>query len=236
MKPWPLLIVLLACALPVAAVALLRDRDRAGGPAAPPAIATSPTGGLVFRDRERVLRPNLLQDSYSVELPYANASLQPLSIAGAVTSCGCAGIEFRPRVLAPGAWGAALVTVAGKGRFGSIDASVQVRHDRGEPASFTVRLEMPPAPRMAGELVIPAGMTEASLAIQGGSPALPLRLLATPTSSRPGIAVRVEPDGHGLRLVCAAGAEARPAAGRITVRVGYDQRWSVEHVVRVLAE
>ena len=235
MRPTGFMLLVLGCILPVVAVLVIR---RTGGddpaPAARPLLTIEEGGGLVFRDREQTLRPNLLGRTYSLTFPYGNTGRETLTLTGFTNSCGCLGVEFHPAVLAPGAWGEAVVTVDAKGRFGKVGASVSVQNDRGAPVSFTAYIELPPAPVLADELIIPAGAAEGSLLISGGAPGLPLRILLPPASDRPAITARID-SADGLRLVCAPTA-MRPAASRVTIRLGYGRDLYVDRLVRVVAE
>lgn len=235
-RPLGLAVLVLACALPVAAVCWLRRSPGVTVMADLPATPPLP-GGLRPLLLRQELHPGQLSERYACRFPIGNGSAAPIAILGASTTCGCAAIRFEPRVLPPGTWGTVAVELAARGRFGIVEAAIDLRTDAaGDPVQLIARLHLPPQPRLAGdELRIPAGQDQAELAIAGGDARFQLVCLDGPSCSNPSFDTVIAGTGTARRLVAKL-VGARPAAGRIRLRLGYDNQHAVDATVRVIAE
>ncbi len=236
-RPIGVVLVCIACVLPVVAVAVIRRQSAAVSNPASEAYPQPKGDGLQLLYASIDLKPQILADRFLCRFPIGNGTAKPITIVRSTTSCGCAALRFQPAEVPPDGWGEAVVSVAARGRFGIVEAAVEAFTDDGlPPLRFTARLVLPPQPRLPGdEIRIPTGSQEIDVPILGGDARFRLVCLRQPQCSSAAFEVDYKPSADGGVLHCQLLRE-RPAAGRIRLRLGYEEPYAVDLSIRLIAE
>ena len=236
-RPLGLLLVGLACLLPVVAVYLVRGATVVQAPTATTLLPTPRGPGLQPLLFRQDLHPAQLADRYLARFPLGNGSDRPVTVTGMTSTCGCAALRVVPPTIPPGGWGELVMELTGRGRFGALESQVELRTDDGRPPVVVqAHIRLPPLPRVAADEVrLPAGQDVIAVPVAGGDARFALRCLDGPTSSSPAFTASFASAAEGCRLDLRL-TGARPAASRVRLRVGYDDRHAVDLALRIIAE